>query len=112
MTDFTTSICFAGICLFGAVAANMVSVYAQVRSKGFSRLWWALLSILAISFSFFCFRYAVLIIPLGLAYALWCVFGIFGTLALGRIFFQQKLSRTQFKAVLMLLVGVVLMSLG
>ena len=98
--------------LFGAVATDMVAVYALVRSHGFRRIVWALVAIGSISASFFCLRHSVLVIPLAVAYALWCVFGIFGTLILGKIFFGQKLSPAQMKGVILLTIGVVCMSLA
>lgn len=79
--------------LFGAVATDMVAISALVLSHGFRRWKWALLSIAAIFLSFFCMRRVVLEIPLGVAYALWCVFGIFGTLAIGAFIFHQHISR-------------------
>lgn len=103
---------YALLWLFGAVATDMVAIYALVRSNGFRKIWFALLSIGAISLSFFCLRFSVLVIPLAVAYALWCVFGIFGTLLLSRIFFRQTLSKAQFKAVLILTLGVLCMSLS
>ena len=98
--------------LIGAVATDMVAIYALVRSHGFRRLLWAALSIAAIFLSFFCLRHAVLVIPLAVAYALWCVFGIFGTLLLGRVFFGQRLSRAQAVGVALLTLGVLCMSLS
>jgi len=55
-------------------------------------------------------RRVITVIPLGVAYALWCVFGIYGTLAIGRFCFRQKLSRQN--GVVLLSVGIVLMSLA
>ena len=98
--------------LLGAVATDMGAIYALVRSHGFRRLLWAASSIAAIFLSFFCLRHSVLVIPLAVAYALWCVFGIFGTLLLGRLFFGQKLSRAQAVGVALLTLGVLCMSLS
>lgn len=98
--------------LAGAVATDMVAIPALVMSHGFRRLAWAALSIAAIFASFYCMRRVVAVIPLGVAYALWCVFGIYGTLAIGRLCFRQKLSRQKSFGVVLLSVGVVLMSLA
>ena len=73
---------WALVWLAGAVATDMVAIPALVMSHGFRRLAWAALSIAAIFASFFCMRRVVTVIPLGVAYALWCVFGIYGTLAI------------------------------
>lgn len=98
--------------LFGAVATDMVAIYALVRSQGFRKVTWTILSILAIFTSFFCMRHTVLVIPLAVAYALWCVFGIFGTLALGRLCFGQRLSMSQLAGIFLLTLGVIAMSLA
>ena len=98
--------------LLGAVATDMGAIYALVRSHGFRRLLWAAASIAAIFLSFYCLRHSVLVIPLAVAYALWCVFGIFGTLLLGRLFFGQRLNRAQGIGVALLTLGVLGMSLS
>ena len=64
----------------------------------------------AILLSIFCLRHAVLVIPLAVAYALWCAIGIFGTLLLGRLFFGQWLTRAQGVGVALLSLGVLCMS--
>lgn len=102
----------AWLWLFGAVATDMVAVYALARSHGFRNAGYSILSITFIFFSFFCLRHTVLVIPLAVAYALWCVFGIFGTLIMGRIYFGQKLSRSQLIGVFLLTIGVAAMSLA
>lgn len=98
--------------LFGAVATDMVAISALVLSHGFRRWKWALLSIAAIFLSFFCMRRVVLEIPLGVAYALWCVFGIFGTLAIGAFIFHQHISRQKQAGIVLLAIGVICMSLS
>lgn len=98
--------------LFGAVATDMAAIYALVRSMGFRRIIWDIISIASIFLSFFCLRHCVLVISLAVAYALWCVFGIFGTMLMGRIFFRQKLTKAQLKGILLLTLGVACMSLA
>ena len=51
-------------------------------------------------------------IPLGVAYALWCVFGIFGTLVIGFLAFHQKISRRKRIGIVLLTIGIVCMSLA
>lgn len=98
--------------LLGAVATDMVAIYALVRSQGFRRRIWALQSIGMIFISFMCMRRVVAVIPLGVAYALWCVFGIFGTLAIGFLAFHQKISRRKRLGIVLLTIGIVCMSLA
>lgn len=98
--------------LLGAVATDMVAIYALVRCTGFRKPLWSAGSIAAIFCSFFCLRHSVLVIPLAMAYAFWCVFGIFGTLLMGRLVFGQRLGKGQNIGVVLLSIGIVFMSLG
>lgn len=98
--------------LAGAVATDMVAIYALVCSKGFCRIGWALLSQMMIYLSFVCLRRVVLVVPLGVTYALWCVFGIFGTLAMGALFFRQRVTRQEQIGIALLTLGIVCMSLA
>ena len=102
---------FAAFWMFWAVATDMVAVFALVRSRGFRNHGWAALSIAQIFLSFWCMRRVITVIPLGVAYALWCVFGIFGTLAMGWLVFRQTLSRRKCLGIGLLTAGIVLMSL-
>lgn len=105
---------FAMACawLFWAVATDMVAIYALVRSKGFRKPSWALLSLGMIFLSFMGIRRVVLVIPLGVTYALWCVFGIFGTIAIGNIAFHQTISRRKSFGIALLALGIICMSLA
>lgn len=98
--------------LFWAVATDMVAIYALVRSRGFRAPAWALLSLVMIFLSFMGIRRVVLVIPLGVTYALWCVFGIFGTIAIGRIAFHQTISRRKGVGIVLLTLGIVCMSMA
>lgn len=109
---FSPDLAGAILWLFGAVATDMVAIYALVRSCGFRNIGFAALSIGSIALSFFCLRHSVLVIPLAVAYALWCVFGIFGTLFMGRVVFGQRLSRSQLLGVLLLTLGTLFMSIA
>lgn len=103
---------FAAYWLFWAVATDMVAVFALVRSRGFRNYGWAGMSIAQIFLSFWCMRRVITVVPLGVAYALWCVFGIFGTLIMGKIVFKQRLSTRKCVGIGLLTIGIVLMSLG
>ena len=98
--------------MFWAVVTDMVAIYALVRSTGFRKPTWALLSLAMIFLSFMGIRRVVLVIPLGVTYALWCVFGIFGTIAIGRIAFHQTISRRKGVGIVLLTLGIVCMSMA
>ncbi len=98
--------------LFGAVVTDMVAIYALVRSQGFRQPFWVFVSLSMIFLSFMCMRRVVIVIPLGVAYALWCVFGIFGTIAIGALMFHQKISQRKYIGIGLLTLGIVCMSLA
>ena len=54
----------------------------------------------------------VLVIPLGVAYALWCVFGIFGTIIMGLVAFRQRLSGQSLIGIVLLTTGIICMALS
>lgn len=113
MFDMPSSdVFYAAFWLFWAVATDMVAVYALVRSQGFRNYGWALQSIIQIFLSFWCMRRVITVIPLGVAYALWCVFGIFGTIIMGWFAFRQRLSRRKTLGLTLLTAGIICMSLG
>lgn len=62
--------------------------------------------------SFMCMRRVVAIIPLGMAYALWCAFGIFGTVLIGSQVFHQRISGQEYLGIGLLTLGIVCMSLA
>lgn len=109
---FPMELLIAFLWLLGTVAINMVSVYALVRSDGFRRLVWDAISIGAIICAFYCLRHAVLVIPLAVAYALWCVFGIFGVILMSSLCFRQKLTPNQCKGIVLLVLGIICISLA
>lgn len=98
--------------LFWAVVTDMAAIYALMRSRGFRRLSWAFLSLAMIFLSFMCMRRVVAIIPLGMAYALWCAFGIFGTVLIGSQVFHQRISRQEYLGIGLLTLGIICMSLA
>lgn len=62
--------------------------------------------------SFMGIRRVVLVIPLSVTYALWCVFGIFGTIAIAYMAFHQALSRRKIFGITLLALGIICMSLA
>ena len=109
---FSSGMLGAFLWLMGAVATDMVAIYALVRCQGFRLSFWTYLSIAMIFLSFMCMRRVVLVIPLGVAYALWCVFGIFGTIIMGLVAFRQRLSGQSLIGIVLLTTGIICMALS
>lgn len=103
------------IALFWIIAATILSIlanWALKLSQGFKNKILGVLAISLISLGFGCMGQAILIMPLAIAYAIWCVLGIIGTALLGLIVFKQKLSMQKYIAIALLGTGVVLMSIA
>lgn len=102
----------AWIWLIVSVIVDILANWALKRSEGFSNKLWGILSIVLVSAAFGCMGQVILVMPLALAYALWCVMGIFGTTALSIIVFKQYLSKQKYAAIGVLTLGVVLMNIA
>ncbi len=98
--------------LIGAVILDLIANWALVKSQGFTVIKWSICSIAFVSAAFGCMAQAVLVMPLSIAYALWSVMGIFGTIFIGKFFFKQYLSKQKYCAIALLAIGIVLMNMA
>lgn len=98
--------------LIGAVIFDMIANWALVKSEGFHVIKWSAMAVAFVSAAFACMAQSLLVMPLSIAYALWSVLGIFGTILLGKIFFSQHLSKQKYVAIMFLAIGVVLMNIA
>lgn len=90
------------------VAANLV----LSKSEGFTRLHYGIFSLCLVGLAFTCLAYAVRGMDLAVAYALWGGFGILGTSLGGWAFLGQRLHRSAWLGMLMLIGGMALLRLA
>lgn len=105
-------LCIAILWLILSVILDLVANWALKRSEGFRKKLWGIAAIINVSLAFACIGQTLHAFPLSIAYALWSVLGIMGTLTIDKILFGQKLSRQKYVAVAVLTVGIVMMNMG
>ena len=80
---------------------------AMKYSNGFTVLWPSLITAVTYILSAVFLSFSLKNLNLGMAYALWTVFGIVGTSVLGVFLFQEKLTVPQVLCVVLIVVGIV-----
>ncbi|WP_291970957.1 multidrug/spermidine efflux SMR transporter subunit MdtI [Candidatus Symbiopectobacterium sp.] len=92
---------FLGLAILLEIAAN---IFLKL-SDGFRSLWLGILSLISVLAAFSALGQAVKGIDLTVAYALWGGFGIAATLAAGWILFGQRLNKSGWIGLWLLLLG-------
>ncbi|MBW1254365.1 multidrug/spermidine efflux SMR transporter subunit MdtI [Pantoea allii] len=90
------------------IAANILLKY----SNGFKKPGYGILSLACVLLAFSALSQAVKGIELSIAYALWGGFGIVATVAAGWILFDQRLNRTGWAGLALLLLGMIILKLA
>jgi small multidrug resistance pump len=90
-----------------AIVGEIVGTTFLQRSQQFTRLGDTLIMAGAYAGAFFCLSHALKLLPLGVAYALWCGFGIILTALIGLFVFRQSLDLPAVAGIGMILAGVV-----
>jgi len=98
-------VCLAGIL---DVLANLL----LKKSAGFRNVGYGLLAIAIVLVAFYLLSLAINYLDLVVAYASWGAIGIIGTIAGGRILFNERLNRVGYVGAAFVLCAVVLLNLG
>ncbi|UTH13437.1 DMT family transporter [Macrococcus equipercicus] len=80
------------ITLIGAGIMEVLMVIALKNSNGFSNKKWSAIWFLLSLTSLFLLSLAIKEIPLGTAYGVWTGIGAMGSVVVGMLFFQEKVS--------------------
>ncbi|QHI96446.1 QacE family quaternary ammonium compound efflux SMR transporter [Aristophania vespae] len=102
----------AWLYLFAAILLEVGATTLLNMSEGFRRLLPTSGSLILYGTAFFCLSRALRDIPLGIAYAVWCGFGIVCIVAIGLIVFRQNLSFTAYLGIALIIIGTVLASMA
>lgn len=87
-----SSISFFGSATLFVILAALLDIFANLcvaASRGFKRLWYAIAAYVLVGCAFYSLSIAVRTMDLAVAYAMWGVFGIIGTVIGGWIMFRQ-----------------------
>ncbi|MEA1063829.1 multidrug efflux SMR transporter [Apirhabdus apintestini] len=80
------------------------------KTHGFSRLWPSVLVICAYSLCYFALTRAMSTIPVGVAYSLWCGFGIVGVTLCSMLLYKQKPDFPALFAMVLIIAGGIIMN--
>ncbi|HYZ32992.1 MAG TPA: multidrug efflux SMR transporter [Crenalkalicoccus sp.] len=91
---------------------EVVWAYSMKQSEGFTRLWPAVVTLVAALASFGLLSWSMRSLPLGTAYATWTGIGALGAFVVGIIFLGETASASRITAALLIVSGLLLMKLS
>lgn len=97
--------------LFVTLAA-ILDIFANLcvaASRGFRRIWYAVTAYILVGAAFYCLSLAVRTMDLAVAYAMWGVFGLIGTVIGGWIMFKQIPGPVAWLGMGVLVIGIILL---
>ena len=86
---------------------EIISVIAMKYIDGFKRKTPLIVMTLGLVLSFFCLTQAMLVIPAGVAYAVWAGVGAVGITLVSMFWFKEKYNRTQIMFLLCIVTGII-----
>ncbi|EHQ53019.1 transporter [Ectothiorhodospira sp. PHS-1] len=97
----------AWLALIIAGLLEVVWAIGLKASEGFTRLWPSVMTLTAMSASFWLLAQAMKTLPVGTAYAIWVGIGVVGTFILGILYYGETLSLLRVLSVLLIVAGLV-----
>ncbi|TVX88045.1 DMT family transporter [Paenibacillus agilis] len=86
---------------------EIVSVIAMKYIDGFKKKTPLIVMTIGIALSFYCLTQAMLVIPAGVAYAVWAGIGSVGITLVSIFWFKEKYNRTQLMFLLCIVIGII-----
>ena len=93
--------------LFIAGLFEVVWAVGIKYTEGWTRLWPAIVTVLAMIASFYLLSMALKQIPMGTAYAVWTGIGTIGTVIYGIIFFKEPTDIFRIVCIMLIIFGIV-----
>lgn len=103
---------FFGLATFFVILAALLDIFANLcvaASRGFKRIWFAVIAYILVGSAFYCLSLAVKTMDLAVAYAMWGVFGIIGTALGGWIMFRQVPGPVAWAGMAVMIAGIILL---
>lgn len=97
--------------LFIAIAAEITATSMLKHSDGFTRLAPSLVIILGYTMSFYFLSLAVRIIPVSIAYAIWCGAGMIGIYLTGILFYKQFIDAPAVVGITLIILGIIVINI-
>jgi quaternary ammonium compound-resistance protein SugE len=76
-------------------------------TEGWTKLWPAVFTIVAVAISFYLLSMALKSIPMGTAYAVWTGIGTIGTVIYGMVYFKEPTDLLRIVCILLIISGIV-----
>lgn len=92
--------------IIGSAVLDLIANTCLVLSQGFTRLFYGGVALVCVGLAFWLLSFAIRVIDLSVAYALWGAFGILGTSLIGWFKFGQKVNGQGWIGIGLILVGV------
>lgn len=92
--------------LFVAGFFEIVWATALKFTDGFTRLWPSIATVLAMAISMVCMSFALRVIPMGTAYAVWTGIGAVGTVLLGIFLFDEPKNALRLLCITLIILGI------
>jgi len=86
---------------------EIISVIAMKYIDGFNRKTPLIVMTLGLLLSFYCLTQAMLVIPSGVAYAVWAGVGAVGITLVSMFWFKEKYNRTQILFLICIIIGII-----
>lgn len=97
----------AWLLLIIAGLEEIISVIAMKYIDGFKKKTPLVIMALGLGLSFFCLTQAMIVIPSGVAYAVWAGVGAVGITLVSMFWFKEKYNRTQMVFLMFIVVGII-----
>lgn len=94
-----------------SIASEITGTSMIKKTANFTRLWPSLLVISAYSLCYFFLTRAMSSIPVGIAYSLWCGFGIVGVTLFSMLLYKQKPDLPAIFSMMLIITGGVVMNI-
>ncbi|ATE57766.1 MULTISPECIES: DMT family transporter [Actinosynnema] len=96
-----------------AIVAEVTATVSLKLSAGFTKLAPSVVVVIAYAIAFGALSQVLKLgMPLGVAYAIWCAFGIAAVAAVGVVLFGERVNATMVVGLLLVIAGVVAIELG
>lgn len=93
-----------------AALMDVASNLCVAKSKGFSRPFWVVATLVLVWGAFLALGHAVQQIDVSIGYAMWGAIGVLGTALVGRLFLHQKINRQGVLGIAMVIGAIVLLN--
>ena len=94
-----------------AIVSEVIGTTALAASQQFSRLWPSVVTVLGYALGFYFFSFALKVIPVGVAYAIWGGVGIVLVTLIGVFYLRQRLDWPALLGIALIVAGVLVMQL-